>query len=440
MSLYEKLLERTREGRPINVAVVGAGQMGRGLVAEMERLPWFHVVAVADVQKQRAIDAFLSSGVKEYEIETIDEVNPNGAVITGVKRFVATNAVYLTRIEDVEVIVDATGVPKAGAEIAYAAIYNKKHVVMLNVEADVTVGRILKKFADLNGVVYTASAGDEYAAAKELVDFARAIGFEVVAAGKGKNNPLDRRATPKDLEQRAKEIGANPWMLSSFVDGSKTAVEMTCLANATGLKPDIIGMHGPSAAVSDLPKIFKPKTEGGILNNKGIVDYVIGIAPGVFTIVTTDIEEIARDMEYLGMGKRPYWVLYRPFHLANLETPLSVGRAVIYKEPSIAPGEKPVAEAVAFAKRDIVPGEVLDPIGGYCYYGMIAPAEQAKKEGFLPLGLAEGAKVLKRIKQDEPIRYDDVQLEQSTLLYKLRTLQDIDADARDLARGDFWPL
>lgn len=424
MSLYDRLQERAAAGRPVSVGIVGAGQMGTGLIVQLERLPWFHVAAVADVQVERARAALDLAGVPPGQTVEVDELWAGERASEAGRRVLTSDADLLAALKTHEVVVDATGVPEVGARVAYGAIHVGKHVVMLNVEADVTVGRALRRLAAAAGVVYSGSAGDEYAATKELVDFARILGFRVVAAGKGKNNPLDRTATPEALRERAQAIGANPAMLASFVDGTKTAVEMTCLANATGLVPDIRGMHGPNATVEELPRIFRPEEEGGILGQTGVVDYAIGVAPGVFVVIDTDEPVIASNLRYLKLGDGPYWVLYRPYHLANLETPMSVARAAIYREASIAPRPEPIAETIAVAKRDLAPGERLDAIGGGTFFGLIERAATARREGLLPLGLAEGAAVTAAVRAGDPIPRSAVEFDRSSLLARLRAIQD----------------
>ncbi|MBC7190277.1 NAD(P)-dependent oxidoreductase, partial [Candidatus Aerophobetes bacterium] len=334
-------------------------------------------------------------------------------------------AEIVPRLSFVDCIVEATGVPRVGAEVAFETIRNKKHVVMMNLEADVTAGFILSEFAKNAGVVYTVGAGDEPAAIKELYDFAVSVGFKVVAAGKGKNNPLNREATPRTLKEVAFKKGMNPKMLCEFVDGSKTMIEMSCVANATGLFPDVRGMHGPFCKLDELPKVFSLKEKGGILTREGVVDYALGkIAPGVFVVVTTDNPRIKKDLDYLGMGKGPSYLLYRPYHLTNMEIPVSIARAVIYREPTIAPLlEGPVAETITVAKRDLKKGKVIDGIGGFDVYGLIEKAYIAKEENLLPLGLAEGAVLKRDVKKGECIRWDDVYIEENVLL-NLRKLQD----------------
>src|SRR5699024_2826367 len=254
---------------------------------------------------------------------------------------------------EVDVVVDATGVPNMGAEIAWDTILNNKHIVMLNVEADVTVGPLLKKMADASGVIYTGSAGDEPGAIMELYDFADAMGFEVVALGKGKNNPLNLESNPDVTAEEAAKKGSSPKMLASFQDGTKTMVEMNCVANATGFAPDQPGMHGFEGKVADLPSIFIEKDKGGKLTGRQGVEFVNGVAPGVFAIIASDKEEVNAEMKYLKMGDGPNYVLYRPYHLTSLETPLSIAKAYFDKEPTIAPHYGLQGETVAVAKKDL---------------------------------------------------------------------------------------
>ena len=258
----------------------------------------------------------------------------------------------------------------------------------------------------------------------ELHDFADAIGFEIIALGKGKNNPMRLDANPDTVKAEAKAKGTSPRMLASFQDGTKTMVEMNCVANATNFIPDQTGMHGPSATLEQLSRTFNLREAGGILSRKGIVDYVKGVAPGVFAVVTSDQEEVRREMQYLKMGEGPHFTLYRPFHLTSLETPLSAARAVLLGEPTIAPIGKPVAETVAVAKKDLKPGEYLDGIGGFTIYGLLQSLEEAQKTNALPIGLVDHKTKLKReVKQGELLSYDDVELNIDSFIVHLRHLQ-----------------
>ena len=314
--------------------------------------------------------------------------------------------------------------------MAYEAIQNSKHVVMLNAEADITIGPILNRMARSAGVVYTGSAGDEPGAIMELYDFARSLGFEVVAAGKGKNNPLDVSANPDSVADEASTKHMNPKMLASFVDGTKTMVEMAAVANATGMTPDKPGMHGPEETVPKrLGELFSLEEEGGILSGYDTVDYVRGIAPGVFIIVRAGAEPVRETMEYLGQGAGPNHVLYRPYHLTSLETPISVARAVLYGEPTIAPKERLAAEVVAVAKRDLDAGEKLGGIGSADYYGWVYKVSEA--EGMLPIGLAEKARTTRPVKRGEVIVRAGVETAEDSFVESLRRLQETSSGGED---------
>ena len=330
MGLYEQLLERQQSGRPISVGLVGAGQMGTGLVSQVAGMQGMDVTAIADIALDRARAAFKAIGIADEQIIEASTVATADEALHAGKRVVTRRAELLPQLSGIEAIVEATGVPDLGARIAWSAILGRKHVVLLNVETDVTVGPLLYRTAQAAGVVYTGAAGDEPAATLEVYNFARTLGLDVICAGKGKNNPLDHTATPKTLEARAQQLGASAKMLCSFVDGTKTMVEMAALANATGLKIDRRDMHGPHIAVKDLPKVFSSRAQGGILDQVGVVDYATGdVAPGVFVVFTTTRPVVVEELRYLKMGDGPNWVLYRPYHLTSLETPLSVARAVL---------------------------------------------------------------------------------------------------------------
>jgi predicted homoserine dehydrogenase-like protein len=299
--------------------------------------------------------------------------------------------------------------------------------VDMNVETDVTIGPILKWYADRHGVIYTVGAGDEPSALYELYDFATALGLEIIAAGKGKNNPLDHHASPDDpdLAADAKRRGLTPEMLVEFVDGSKTQIEMACIANATGLPPDVRGMHGPHVNIADMKKVLAPQEQGGVLKNRGIVDYVIGdLQPGVFLIFSTDKQRLRQALVLRDMGDGPNYMLLRPFHLCSMEIPLSVARAVVQGRATMTPRPRMTAEVMAVAKRDLKPGDTLERIGGRTHYGMVERYEIAEQVRALPLGLAARCKVLKPVSKGEPISFDDVELAEGSTVVALRKLQD----------------
>ncbi len=413
MSLRRKLEALGREGKPVRVGIVGVGQMGRGFVAQVAGIPGMEVVAAADMDPKRAMAAFRETGRDPVE-------GTNG---TPERPAATDDALRLVRSPSVDVVVEATGVTDIGARIAYEAIQEGKHAVMLNAEADVTVGAILGRMAQSAGVVYTGSAGDEPGAIMELYDFARSLGFEVVVAGKGKNNPLDVSATPESLAEEAGRKKMNPKMLASFVDGTKTMVEMASVANAVGFSVDVPNMHGPAETVPKrLGKIFGLKEEGGILSSYGTVDYVRGVAPGVFVVVRSEGGAVRETMEYLGMGEGPNHVLYRPYHLTSLETPISVARAAVYGEPTIVSRRVPSAEVVAVAKRDLAAGEKLGGIGSADYYGGVYNVLEAAE--MLPLGLAAGARVTRAIAKGSVIPRAGVETAENSFVVDLRRLQD----------------
>jgi predicted homoserine dehydrogenase-like protein len=301
---------------------------------------------------------------------------------------------------------------------------------MLSYETVVTIGHILNTMAKSAGVIFTGAAGDEPAAILELYDFAKALGFEVVAAGKGKNNSFNRYATPESVTEEAKECGTSSKMHCSFVDGSKTMVEMTAVANATGLIPDIRGMHGPTVKLEELTKVFSLRKDGGILGKKGVVDFALGnIAPGVFVIITTDDPLIAEDLKFEKMGEGPNYLLYRPYHLCDIETPLSALLAKEFSESSHVPLDRPYAEVFPIAKKDLHPGDVLDGFGGVTCYSSMDEAQKVKSENLLPAGIAKGAIVITPIKKDTPITYDMVELPEKSILIHLRKLQDLFLEA-----------
>ena len=426
MSMRDDLIEAEQNYGPIRVGLIGAGQMGTGLMSQMEKMDGMQVVAVADVIPGRAEAAYVEASVEKSLIRSVDQslIDAEQAVNDGL-RVATRSSDLMTEIASLDVIVEATGIPEVGAVACQAAILSGKHVVNMNVETDATIGYYLAELGRAAGVVYTLAAGDEPGSIKEIYDFADALGFEIVCIGKGKNNPLDRSANPDDMGKQAREKNMSAKMLASFVDGTKTMVEMTSAGNATGFAPEIRGAHGPKCSVEDLPKVFVPKADGGILKGKLAVDYAIGPAPGVFVIITTDQPKIMADLRYLGLsGHGDYWSLYRPYHLANLETPISIARAALYGEETIATHQPPVAETITVAKKDLNAGDVIDGLGGYSVYGMIEKAEVAKKEGILPLGLAPGAKVIKSVKTGDALTYADVEIGEDLTISHLRFLQD----------------
>jgi predicted homoserine dehydrogenase-like protein len=398
-SLIADLSEHVERHGPITIGLAGAGQMGTDIVVQVGLMPGLKIGGVFERRPNAARDAAIMAGHAEENIVTAETASSVTHAIKQGKIATTENFEALAAAEGIDVVIDATGNPNTGTAFALAAMHHGKHVVMLNVEADITIGRYLKAEARKAGVVYTGASGDEPAATLELIGFARSLGLTVVAAGKGKNNPLRFDATPAAYEEEARQRNMNPRMLVEFVDGSKTMIEMTAIANATGFAPDKPGMHGPNAAIGELAQVLCPAEHGGVLSKRGVVDYSIGkgVAPGVFCIVETQHPRVLERMMDLKVGKGPFFTLYRPFHLTSLETPLSAARAVLYRKPDIEPLDEPVAEAVAVAKRNLKPGDVLGRIGEYDYRGWAMSWEEARRTGALPIGLAEKAKVVRPI-------------------------------------------
>jgi predicted homoserine dehydrogenase-like protein len=359
-------------------------------------------------------------------VEATSARQADDAVAAG-KRVFTSDYRVITDMKQVDVMLEATGVPEVGARAALRSSRAGQQLAMMNVETDVTVGPLLRWYAERKGVLYALAAGDEPAACKELYDFADSLGFTIVAAGKGKNNPLDRHATPADEKwaAEAKRRGLNPNMLIEFVDGSKTMIEMAAVSNATGLVPDVRGMHGPKTARDRLHETFALKEHGGVLNRVGVVDYGIGgIHPGVFLVVTTDHPRLRQALVYRDMGNGPYYTLFRPYHLCSIEVPLTCAMLVIRRRSNMAPLDRLVSEVFVVAKRTLRPGDVLDGIGGSTFYGLIDTYEVAQKEKLLPVGLAKGAKLTRIVEQDQPVTYDDVVLREPSTILDLRRLQD----------------
>jgi len=419
------LLALEEAGKPIIASVVGAGQMGRGMTGLMVRMKGIKPAVVSDIIIDNVCDAFEKAGIPKGEYVVTNSVSEaNDALAKG--KYVATeDSALATACDAVQAVIDSTGVIEVGAHIATDAIKNHKHIVMLNAEADVLIGPILKKMADDEGIIYTGSAGDEPGAVKELYDFAEAVGFDIKVFGKGKNNAVDRTCNPDTCREKALARGMNPKMQCAFTDGTKTMVELTMMSNATGYVADCRGGHGPESDVKGLPALLSLKSEGGILDSYHTVEWVNGIAPGVFVVFSSDQPYVNHELQYLSMGPGPNYVLYRPYHLCSLETPLSAVKAVLENKSTIVPMGGPVSETITVAKTDLKAGQLLDGIGGFTVYGTIEKHAVAKELNCVPIGLiTKNTKLLKDVKCGELITYDMVQLEDDLLMNKLRKQQD----------------
>ncbi|WP_192256146.1 NAD(P)H-dependent oxidoreductase [Mesorhizobium caraganae] len=417
-----ELLQRAESQGPITIGLAGAGQMGTDIIVQVALMPGMRIGAISEVRPQAAIDAALLAGHDRSDIVQAANASAIDRAIEAGKIAVTEDLHALAAAGRIDVIIDATGNPNIGTLFALEVMKNGKHIVMLNVEADITIGRFLKEEARKAGVVYTGAAGDEPACTLEIIGFARSLGFNIIAAGKGKNNPLKFDAMPADYAKEAAERNMNARMLVEFVDGSKTAIEMVAIANATGLVPDVPGMHGPTATLEELASVLCPREDGGVLHRKGVVDYSIGkgVAPGVFCVIETRHPRVMERMIDLKVGKGPYFTIFRPYHLTSLEVPLSAARAVVYKRADMEPLDHPVAEAVAVAKSDLGTGQSLGMIGETDYRGFAMTWEDARAKGALPLGLAERAKVVKPIRKGDFLTYENCVPDDSMVITQIR--------------------
>jgi len=447
--MYSRLLaQRVAENRPIRVGIIGTGKFGGGVVAQLSQMRGMEVAVIAEVSVERARQAYLVAGrLPETALRvanTLDELNDT---IRDGKRAIVEDGMLVAQCALVDVVVEATGLPEVGAQMAYHAILHKKHVIMVNVEADITIGPILRRMADAAGVVYTMVDGDQPGCTMNMIDWARSLGFEVVAAGRGTIlYPDDPQGTPDSVPQRfgfSEELierrTINFKMFNSFRDGTKANVEMTALANAAGLVPDVRGMHEPAVNIEEIAQRFSLKEEGGLLSQHGVVELANSVAAdgetllpnplkmGVFCVIRTDHPFIQEDLQgyYVAPGGNGNnYVLWRPYHLVAVEAPISIMNAVFYGVATGSPLPTPTAECVTVAKRHLEEGETLDGGGGYTVLGHCEKATVARDRGLLPLGLCQGATLKSDIAAGEPITYDMVSLPTDSFIWRLRQLQD----------------
>ncbi len=424
--LARDMKARADSGKPIRIGLIGCGEMGTDIVTRVAHMPGIEIGAISETKPERALKAAeIAYGEQGHARETKTGSDLSLA-LEAHKIAVTDNADLILNNDLIDVVIDATGIPAVGAEIGLRAMEHGKHLVMMNVEADVTIGAYLKSEADRLGVTYSLGAGDEPSACMELIEFVTAMGHPIVAAGKGKNNPLNIDAIPDNYLEEATRRNMNVRLLVEFVDGSKTMVEMAAIANATGLVPDKAGMHGPAATLDQLSSTLIPEKDGGVLSRVGVVDYTIGkgVAPGVFVVADMSHPRISERMEDLKMGKGPYFTFHRPYHLTSLEVPLTCARVVLYGKPDMVPLDKPVAEVAAVAKKDMAVGETLDAIGEYCYRAWIMTAGEARAAKAIPCGMLTGATAIKPIKKGELITYENASLPAGSRLAELRARQD----------------
>lgn len=425
MNLYRMLLEKQEKGHIIRVGLIGAGKFGTMFVSQALRTPGIHLVAVADLNPERARRSMSSTGWPEEQIDagTMDEA------LRKSKTFITDSSEELINSSGMDIIIEATGIPAVGIRHALSCIRAGKHVVMVNVEGDALAGPLLAKKAAEAGVIYSLAYGDQPALIAEQVDWARACGLEVVAAGKGtKYLPEYHYSTPDTVwhyygltPEEARVGGMNSKMFNSFLDGSKSAIEMAAVANATGLLPPSDGLQFPPCGIGALADILKPAEFGGILEQKGMVEVISSLhrdgsnVPrdlrwGVFVSFEAPTDYVKRCFSEYGLvtdetGR--YSALYRPYHLIGLELGISVASIALRKEPTgCASGFR--GDVVSIAKKDLSPGEILDGEGGYTVWGKLFPARDSLSKGLLPLGLAQGIKVVREVPKGTPLSWNDV--------------------------------
>jgi predicted homoserine dehydrogenase-like protein len=437
MNLSTLLKERAAAGRPIRIGQIGAGKFGTMFLSQVRLTPGMHLAGLADLMPARARERMVGAGWPREQ----SEAQSMGDALKTAGTLVTDDAMAVISHPEIEVVVEATGDPATGIRLCQAAVRHGKHIVMVNVEADALAGPLLARQARQAGVVYSLAWGDQPALICEHVDWARACGFNVVAAGKGtRYHPTYHRSTPESVWAILDEYlqikdrsHINPKMFNSFIDGTKSGIEMTAVCNATGLVPQSGGLGFPPASRFQLAEVCKPRSEGGMLEKKGVTEVVSSldregrdvahhIAMGTYIVIESD-SAYSRQcfVEYncLPDASGTYAALYRPTHMIGLELGVSVASAVLRREPTGAPICFS-SDVVATAKRPLKAGEVLDGEGGFLVWGRQTPAPVSLAEGYLPLGLASDVKLTRDIAEGQPLRWTDVAIDAGAEAVKVR--------------------
>ena len=437
MNLSRMLAERSAGGRPVRIGQIGAGKFGTMFLTQCRVTVGMHLAGLADLLPERARDRLV--GV-DWPREQIDARTLDEAMSTG-KTFVTDNAMALIDDPRIEVIIEATGDPAFGIRHALKAINAGKHVVMVNVEGDALAGPLIAKRAREKGVVYSMAWGDQPALVAEHVDWARTCGFRVVAAGKGtRYHPTYHRSNPDtvwDILDKYLNITdrshINPKMFNSFIDGTKSGIEMSAVCNATGLQAQAGGLSFPPATRFELAEVCKPRADGGMIEKAGVTEVTSSVyrdgsdvphhlAMGTYVVIEADsayARQCFAEYNMLPDKSGRYASLYRPTHMIGLELGVSVASAALRGEPT---GTAVCfnSDVVATAKRGLKRGEVLDGEGGYCVWGRQTPAKKSLEEGYLPLGLAHNVTLRSDIAEGQPIRWSDVDIDPRDDIYRFR--------------------
>ena len=437
MNLHSKLIEREAAGKPVTVGLIGAGKFGTMFLSQARLTRGMHVAGVADLDVARARSQLQTAGWPDgaYAAKSLDDAHKAHTTV------VTDSAQSLITDPRIEVIVEATGVPGAGIHHALRSIENGKHIVMVNVEADALAGPLLARRAKAAGVVYSLAWGDQPALICEHVDWARAAGFKVICAGKGtRYHPSYHKSTPDtlwDILDQYLQIkdrnSINPKMFNSFIDGTKSGIEMTAVCNATGLLPQSDGLGFPPATRFELADVCKPKSDGGTLEKAGVTEVTSSVyrdgrdvphhlALGTYVVFEGETDYARRCFKEYAMlpdqtGK--YAALYRPIHMIGLELGISVASCALRHEPTGAPtGFR--SDVVATAKRDLKAGEMLDGEGGFCVWGKQTPADVSLQQELLPLGLAHNVKLKRDILEGGALKWADVAYDPNDSAVKVR--------------------
>lgn len=437
MSLHQQLLKRQAEGKPIRVGLIGAGKFGSMYLSQIPRTPGVHLVGIADLSPAAARTNLARVG---WDVARTEAVSLDAAVKNG-DTHITEDWQALVGHPAIDVVVECTGHPIAAVDHCLEAFAHGKHVVNVTVEADAFCGPLLARRAAQAGVVYSLAYGDQPAMICDLVDWARTCGFPVVAAGRGhKWLPHFCNSTPETVwgyygltPEQAARGGLNPKMFNSFLDGSKPAIESTAVSNATGLQVPSNGLLYPPASVEDIPYVTRPISEGGVLEQKGMVEVISSleadgrkipydIRMGVWVTVEAETDYIKNCFEEYNAHTDPsgrYFTLYKRWHLIGLEVGMSVASVALRREPTgVAIGWN--ADVVAAAKRDLKAGDILDGEGGYTVWGKLLPSSKSVQLGGVPLGLAHDVKVIRPVPQGQVVTWADVAMDTTTRAYQLR--------------------
>jgi predicted homoserine dehydrogenase-like protein len=440
MNLYSLLQSREAQEKPIRVGLIGAGKFGSMFLSQARLVPGMKVVCIADLQIGRIRDALAKTGWPEGEMQVAQTPEQIKEASARDRIAMVEDASSLIDAEP-EVVIECTGIPEAGVRHAMRAFDRGSHVIMVNVEADCFVGPLLQEKAERAGVVYSLAYGDQPALICEMVDWARACGFEVAAAGKGtKYLPEYHHSTPDTVwdyygftQEQVTQGDFNAKMFNSFLDGTKSAIEMAAVANATGLAPQPEGLSFPPVSARKLADVLKPREQGGCLTRSGTVEVISclnrdgspvqdDLRCGVYVTFRAPTEYVRRCFAEYGLltdRSGLYAALYRPAHLVGLELSISVASAALRHEPTgVSRGF--VADVGSVAKKDLEPGEILDGEGGYTVYGKLLPSADSLSMKVLPLGLASGARVKRPVAADQWVSYADLEIDSHGTAYQLR--------------------